>query len=42
MFNILTGMFVEHAMKCAEPDNEEMLMEQRKQDRVQKLRNTLQ
>eukprot|EP00747_Dinoflagellata_sp_TGD_P208038 gnl/TRDRNA2_/TRDRNA2_81561_c0_seq1.p1 gnl/TRDRNA2_/TRDRNA2_81561_c0~~gnl/TRDRNA2_/TRDRNA2_81561_c0_seq1.p1 ORF type:complete len:632 (+),score=121.38 gnl/TRDRNA2_/TRDRNA2_81561_c0_seq1:58-1953(+) len=32
VLNILTGMFVEHAMKCAEPDNDEMLLEQRRQE----------
>eukprot|EP00747_Dinoflagellata_sp_TGD_P103453 gnl/TRDRNA2_/TRDRNA2_168967_c0_seq1.p1 gnl/TRDRNA2_/TRDRNA2_168967_c0~~gnl/TRDRNA2_/TRDRNA2_168967_c0_seq1.p1 ORF type:complete len:443 (-),score=83.23 gnl/TRDRNA2_/TRDRNA2_168967_c0_seq1:80-1408(-) len=32
VFNILTGLFVEQAMKCAEPDNEELVLEQRKQE----------
>eukprot|EP00747_Dinoflagellata_sp_TGD_P111382 gnl/TRDRNA2_/TRDRNA2_171212_c0_seq4.p1 gnl/TRDRNA2_/TRDRNA2_171212_c0~~gnl/TRDRNA2_/TRDRNA2_171212_c0_seq4.p1 ORF type:complete len:635 (+),score=111.61 gnl/TRDRNA2_/TRDRNA2_171212_c0_seq4:81-1985(+) len=36
VFNILTGMFVEQAMKCAEPDSEELIFEQRKEEIAQK------
>ena len=36
VFNILTGLFVEHAMKCAEPDDDEMIFEQRKQEQIER------
>eukprot|EP00747_Dinoflagellata_sp_TGD_P193994 gnl/TRDRNA2_/TRDRNA2_60900_c0_seq1.p1 gnl/TRDRNA2_/TRDRNA2_60900_c0~~gnl/TRDRNA2_/TRDRNA2_60900_c0_seq1.p1 ORF type:complete len:643 (+),score=124.77 gnl/TRDRNA2_/TRDRNA2_60900_c0_seq1:56-1984(+) len=32
VFNILTGLFVEHAMKCAQPDKDELILEQRKSE----------
>jgi len=35
LFNILTGIFVEHALKLAQPDHESMAFEQRKNELVE-------